>query len=447
MATPTRSRSTDRPVGTIIEPSACTSGRLAGMTVHGVKEPDLDAERSPRRRVPLAMPGRDLRELPLSTLEAYVYSRIDGSMAEDDIVVCTGLDAAVVTQALDRLASFGVVSFQWAMPRRAISQTQTRAAPNAATTSADASQATRLPSASPSASPRAGAPPARTNPPRATAATRRPAGATIATPSPENRGRSGIPMRGTTPPARATTLSDFVAKPPARVTSRSVQSLSPETAPPPPLGTLPPPRVSSIPPGEPRSLTPIPPTHRPDSMRPEYGDSMRRYLEGARQAIAEGNAAAAANFYRLAQQIAPTDPAIGVALAECSSVSAETRASTDRAMTLVLLGDNAARSKQWGVATEAYEEAASLLGKDANVLYKLAGALYRSGGHLARANKLVEESLALSRNRVEPWLLLAQIRWESGARAGAREALEEARRLRPDDERVTKLLVKFGSIR
>jgi cytochrome c-type biogenesis protein CcmH/NrfG len=182
-------------------------------------------------------------------------------------------------------------------------------------------------------------------------------------------------------------------------------------------------------------------------MRPEYGDTMRRYLEGARQAIAEGNAGAAANYYRLAQQIAPTDPAIGTALAACSGVSADARASSDRAVTLVLLGDNAARAKQWGVAADAYEEAASLVGKDPTVLYKLAGALYRSGSQLDRANKLVEESIALSRNRVEPWLLLAQIRWESGARSGAREALEEARRLRPDDERVTKLLIKFGSVR
>jgi cytochrome c-type biogenesis protein CcmH/NrfG len=128
-------------------------------------------------------------------------------------------------------------------------------------------------------------------------------------------------------------------------------------------------------------------------------------------------------------------------------VSAESRASSDRSITLMLLGDNAARAKQWGVAAQAYEEALSLVPKDPAILYKFAGALYRCGGQLTQAHRLVEQSIALSRNRVEAWLLLAQIRWELGQRVAAREAAEEARRLRPDDERVVKLLIKLGSVR
>ncbi len=415
--------------------SACGSDRFTGMTVYGVKEPDLDAPRTTHARVPHVVPECDLRKLPLSTLEAYIYSRVDGAMPEEEIVVCTGLDAAVVTEALDRLASLGAVSFTESLPRRTISQTQTRAAPNPETKPSS-------PVSAPRAQDSARAPA------DAAAQARRPSHARVATPPdrPATRSHSGFPMRTSAPPARSTSLSDFVAKPPARVTSRPASAPGFESPVSATASTSPPPRASSIPPLEARSLTPLPTSYQPANMRPEYGDTLRRYLEGARQAIAEGNAAAAANFYRLAQQIAPTDPKITAALAACSSVSAEARASNDRAVTLVLLGDNAARAKQWGVAAGAYEEAAALLGKDATVLYKLAGALYRSGGQLGRANKLVEESLALSRNRVEPWLLLAQIRWESGARTGAREALEEARRLRPDDERVTKLLIKFGSV-
>ena len=420
-----------------MEPSEARNGLLANMTGYGVKETTPEARRT---RVPHVVPGCDLRKLPLSTLEAYVFSRVDGTMAEDELIVCTGLDALVVAEALDRLASFGALSFSEAAPRRTISQTHTRApisapgapsrAPMSRTRGSSATPASPMPSA----------------PSRAPASYRgRPSSAAPAAPA-ESHHRShavsGAPSAPkTAPPGRSPSgaRSHLVTRPPTTTTSR------PEA--PARMTTAAPPRGSVSPSNEPRALTPVPTTYRPGSMRPEYGDTLRRYLEGARTAIAEGNAAAAANYYRLAQQIAPTDPAINSALAECSSVSAEARASSDRAVTLMLLGDNAARAKQWGVAASAYEEACTLVPKDPAILYKLAGALYRCGGQLGRANQLAEESIALSRNRVEAWLLLAQIRWESGGRVAAREAAQEAKKLRPDDERVVKLLMKFGSVR
>ncbi|HEX3594047.1 MAG TPA: tetratricopeptide repeat protein [Polyangiaceae bacterium] len=368
------------------------------MAGHGANESELEAARLSRTRIPHCVPGCDLRKLPLSTLEAYVFSRVDGTMAEDELVVCTGLEALVVSAALDRLAGFGALSFTEGPPRRTISQTQTRAA-------------VEKPRAAPSAAP--------------------------ASVSRSAHMHIGLPSALTPPPDRSA--------PPPRAPSQTPGATN-RPAPAPRLSTAAPARGSASPSGSPRALTPVPTTYRPGSVRPEDRDTLRRYLEGARTAISEGNATGAANYYRLAQQLAPTDPAINTALTECSSVSADARASNDRASTLMLLGDNAARAKQWGVAAGAYEEAASLIQKDAAVLYKLAGALYRCGGQLGRASKLVEESLGLSRHRVEAWLLLAQIRWESGARGAAREAAEEARRLRPDDERVLKLLVKFGSV-
>src|SRR5215470_13173079 len=98
------------------------------MTVFRVKEPDLDAPPTPLARVPHVVPGCDLRKLPLSTLEAYVFSRVDGNMSEDELVVCMGLEALVVAEALDRLASFGALSFSEPVEKRSISQTHTRVA-------------------------------------------------------------------------------------------------------------------------------------------------------------------------------------------------------------------------------------------------------------------------------------------------------------------------------
>jgi hypothetical protein len=404
------------------------------MSVFRVTEQDLDAQPIPRTRVPHVVPGCDLRKLPLSTLEAYVFSRVDGNMSENELVVCTGLESLVVAQALDRLASFGALSFSDPVERRAISQTHTLA-PTVRTSHTDA------PRSSHSAAP--GAP---AEAPRSSHSAAPRMAATEAPPSAAPRTPNTEAPRSPRSSARPHTTA-----PPGRISAPAVRSQF-STPPvssgrPGPLTSATPPRASARPSGEPRALTPVPTTYRPGSVRPEYHDQLRRYLEGARTAIVEGNAAAAANYYRLAQQMAPADPTIIAALEQCNSVSAESRASSDRSITLMLLGDNAARAKQWGVAAQAYEEALSLVPKDPAILYKFAGALYRCGGQLTQAHRLVEQSIALSRNRVEAWLLLAQIRWELGQRVAAREAAEEARRLRPDDERVVKLLIKLGSVR
>jgi curved DNA-binding protein CbpA len=62
-------------------------------------------------RRPRLVEGIELRLLPLSPQEAFVLSRIDGSVTESELVMLTGLDAEVVREALTRLASLGALSF------------------------------------------------------------------------------------------------------------------------------------------------------------------------------------------------------------------------------------------------------------------------------------------------------------------------------------------------
>ncbi len=62
-------------------------------------------------RIPRPVAGRDIRSLPLSPAEAFLLSRIDGSVNERDLALMTGLAPDAVGAALDRLAQLGVVDF------------------------------------------------------------------------------------------------------------------------------------------------------------------------------------------------------------------------------------------------------------------------------------------------------------------------------------------------
>jgi tetratricopeptide (TPR) repeat protein len=91
------------------------------------------------------MTGRDIRSLALSHTDAYVWSRIDGSMSEDEIVLVSGLDADLVRNSLARLAQLGAIRFEGA-PRNAVSHVAPRApGPSASGTRLTARASERVP--------------------------------------------------------------------------------------------------------------------------------------------------------------------------------------------------------------------------------------------------------------------------------------------------------------
>jgi curved DNA-binding protein CbpA/Flp pilus assembly protein TadD len=63
-------------------------------------------------RVPELVAGVDVRTLPLSALEGFVLSRIDGKSSSGDIVALTGLGLEQVIAILDKLVTLGAVRFR-----------------------------------------------------------------------------------------------------------------------------------------------------------------------------------------------------------------------------------------------------------------------------------------------------------------------------------------------
>jgi Flp pilus assembly protein TadD len=76
------------------------------------------------------------------------------------------------------------------------------------------------------------------------------------------------------------------------------------------------------------------------------------------------------------------------------------------------------------------------------VLHKAAGALFRCDDYPLAA-QFAQRAVMLSPGRLDTWLLLVYIHLGSGAVAAARNALDEARRLAPKDERIVRLEQKL----
>ena len=91
------------------------------------------AENRPRIPKVIAKPApHELRRMPLTPVDGFVLSRVDGQASEDDIVLETGLPVDQVRASLDRLASLSLVSLGEAPTRH--SAMQARGEPEATRT-------------------------------------------------------------------------------------------------------------------------------------------------------------------------------------------------------------------------------------------------------------------------------------------------------------------------
>jgi tetratricopeptide (TPR) repeat protein len=68
------------------------------------------------QRVPMLVPGVDVRALPLGALEGFLLSRIDGAYTLRELGEMTGLGVDAVTDIVARLVSLGAVSWKGASP-------------------------------------------------------------------------------------------------------------------------------------------------------------------------------------------------------------------------------------------------------------------------------------------------------------------------------------------
>lgn len=64
-------------------------------------------------RIPRLVPDADVMSLPLSTVEGFVLSRVDGKATVEDIAMMSGVEGKRLLPILERLAELGAVELPW----------------------------------------------------------------------------------------------------------------------------------------------------------------------------------------------------------------------------------------------------------------------------------------------------------------------------------------------
>jgi len=151
------------------------------------------------QRVPELVGGIDVRTLPLTAIDGFVLSRIDGRSTGSEIIAMTGLGGEQVEEILTRLVALGAVRFRGEVA----SQPPRDPAPRTFPPPRDVG-APSLPPARPTVPPRSATLPPRRRPSQGAAPRRMMSESSISAPPPDmrafaQRARNSTPSRGKTP--------------------------------------------------------------------------------------------------------------------------------------------------------------------------------------------------------------------------------------------------------
>ena len=205
-------------------------------------------------------------------------------------------------------------------------------------------------------------------------------------------------------------------------------------------------RVSRIPASrssQPASNSSSPPEQAGEALRRhvrERKEAVRRaqvkkYTDTAQEALARGDAAAAANAYRLALQMVPDDPALQQACEDAQ-----------RAATNLLAGGYLEQAKyeeragRWKEAARSYSRAAEGMPDDAHVQAKTAEAMLRANLDLRKASEYAKRATGLDPKNPSFHVILGKIYLAAGLALNARREFELAAELAPSDATIARLL-------
>jgi curved DNA-binding protein CbpA len=207
--------------------------------------------------------------------------------------------------------------------------------------------------------------------------------------------------------------------------------------------------VSSAPPG---SRTPSSPTvpSTTDAMaalrrRYEERRSMaqisqaRKYSANADAALAAGDVVAAANAYRVATTLAPSDEDIARRAEE-----AQSRADGILAETYTKQAGYEEKNGQWTEAARSWVRVAKARPDDATPHERGANALVKAGGDLHEAARLAQRACVLLPGSAPYRVTLANVYLAAGLMRNARRELETAAQLAPHDGTIQAMLTQVG---
>jgi curved DNA-binding protein CbpA len=208
---------------------------------------------------------------------------------------------------------------------------------------------------------------------------------------------------------------------------------------------------SSSPPAPRTSLAPPPtPTvaEAMESLRRRYEDRValakaaqaRRYLAHGEEALARGDAIAAATALRIAVSLSPTDQDLAR-----KAHDAQTKADTVLSETYTRQAAYEEKTGQWTEAARSWSRVCKARPSDPDAHCYAANAIVKAAGDLHEAARLAERACTLEPKTARYRVALANVYIAAGLALNARRELDAAAQLAPHDGTIKEMIGRIGS--
>ena len=206
--------------------------------------------------------------------------------------------------------------------------------------------------------------------------------------------------------------------------------------------SAPPPRISISPPATPSVSEAMEALRRRYEERVSRAKSTqaRKYVASGEAAVAKGDAVAAANAFRVAASLAPTDPDL-----ERKAQEAQARADAVLSETYTRQAVYEEKTGRWADAARSWSRVCKARPNDAEAHEHAANALVKAGTDLHEAGRLAERACALEPRAARYRVALANVYLAAGLTLNARRELDAAAQLSPHDDTIQAMMKRLGS--
>jgi curved DNA-binding protein CbpA len=256
---------------------------------------------------------------------------------------------------------------------------------------------------------------------------------------------SSVPPPGSIPPpAFAAVASPLSPSPPSSVDASARRDVLARRL----LGgrgaasSAPPPRISMIPPPTPTVADAM------DALRRRYEERVsrakvtqaRKYVANGEAAVAKGDTVAAANAFRVAASLAPSDPDV-----ERRAEEAQAKANAVLSETYTRQAEYEEKTGRWIEAARSWTRVCKARPDDAAAHERAANSLVKAGGDLHEAARLADRACALAPKVARYRVALANVYLAAGLVLNARRELDAAGQLAPHDDTIVAMMKRLGS--
>lgn len=165
----------------------------------------------------------------------------------------------------------------------------------------------------------------------------------------------------------------------------------------------------------------------------------RKYLTAGEAALASNDPVSAANAFRVAASLAPSDE-------QLQKRAADAQAAADKILadTYAKQGHYEEKNGQWPEAARSWQRVAKARPQDAHAAERAANAIVKASGDLHEASRLAQQACALRPDNHHYRVTLANVYLAAGLTLNARRELETAAQRAPHDDTIQAMLKRVA---